>query len=613
MNSNFMLLWVVLGLYLLGCLLPFLSQSRRMTNGSLSLALAASGVGAFWTGSIWLNHPSISERSILWESEWFTAEFLNGGLPSLIWELRLDALSAFYGFLITAFAAVVAVYSFGALSAPHYKQQQARIAAAFNLFVATTLLVVLVNDIFSLIVTLELMTLSFGYLTMYKHILYQSTPTDDTKASYRAKMAPQIYMIISHASTTFLLVALLMLAIHAGSLSFDKFEEAAKSLPVAQANIIFLLVLAGAGIRAGLTPGHIWVPLVHPASPTTTHAFSLGIAIKVAIYLMVRFFFQFLPVQPWWGFVVIVAGVITALVNVWYAIASHDLKTALAYHSIENVGIIVAGLGIALLFAARPNGDLLMVLGLTASLYHTLNHAVFKGLLYLATGAIDNLTGQVVAFHKLGGLIKLYPWTSVFFFIGAVSISGFPPFNGFVSEWLTVQAVLKGAYLLRMEPLSLALVIAALVMLAAAFALTAFCFYKMVGLTFLGQPRTPDLERMGWSPRDVPVTMVSMMGLMAILCLLLGIFPGKVTRSIVSVTAVFSPNIPIAAKTVSWQTLALPAAANASGHPIEMGRILIVGLTLGMVAYLFGRKKAVRRVPTAWNCGTDYHPETMQA
>lgn len=619
MTAHKLIFLIVMGLYLAGFLIPFLfSKHKGISHLSLLLALVASGVGGYWMGNFWLSASLVTEPIELWRTKWFVGTLLHADLPNMVWEIQIDALAAFYGFIITAFAVVVSLYSFNALSAPHYEQQKGRIASAFNLFVGSTLMVVLVSDIFSLIVALEIMTLSFGYLAMYKHLLYQNAPHQKESELYRAKVAPQVYMIINHASTTFLLVALLLLAIQANSMSFAAISEAKTTLSVLQSNTIFLFTLVGLGIRAGLSPSHVWVPIVHPASPTTTHAFSLGIAIKVAIYLMIRFFFQFLPVQWWWGYVVILLAVFTAVINVWYAIVSHDLKTALAYHSIENVGIIVAGVGVALLFLGRPDqvtvaqSNTLVMLGLAASFYHTLNHAVFKGLLYLATGAIDNLTNQVVSFNKLGGLIKLYPFTSAMFLVGAVSIAGFPPFNGFVSEWLTVRALLDGAFVLSKRPVPLAIILCALILLAAAFALTAFCFFKMVGLALMGQPRSSSADRQNWQTHDVPWFMKSTMGMMALLCLLLGIFPKPVYEAMLQVTAVVYP-LPNDTM-LAWQDLSPLDMDNnpMREQPIEMRALFLFSLFVVGGILLLRRNKRVQSVPIPWNCGTLYHPAHMQ-
>jgi hydrogenase-4 component B len=405
-------------------------------------------------------------------------------------------------------------------------------------------------------------------------------------------------MIISHTSTAFLLIALIILAILAGGFGFNQLSESGKNIEPMLATIVFLLAFAGLGIRAGLMPAHIWVSLVHPSSPTTTHALSLGIAIKVSVYLMYRFFFQFLEPQAWWGYLVLLVAVSTALVNVWYAISSHDLKTALAYHSIENIGIICVGIGVALVF--QKTDRFIATLALVASLYHLLNHAIFKGLLYLGTGAIDNLTHQVVEFHKLGGLIKLYPLTSAMFLIGSFSIAGFPPFNGFISEWLTLQALFSG---LTRDPwfIGLPVTLVSLVLLVASFALTAFCFYKIAGLTLLGQPRSSEKERKKWERQDVPWSMGSVMLLMAALCLALGLFPGQVI-----------PHLAFALQPLgsvgtgwdcfpSWNGVRLNVGAGSNGLPVTL--ILGVALGLMLIPILASLFQQTRRPPIAWNCG----------
>lgn len=613
------------GLFIAGFLLPIISEvfKRRWTwAGTISLifALLGSLLGAALMGGIWLGLLPFPDTLPLLSAAWLT-DLLLVQQP-LTLELRIDELSAFFGFLITAFAFIVTVYSFRALDAPHYRPYRNQISSAFNLFVLSTVLVVVVNDIASLLLSLEVMTLAFGYLVLYKHILYRDEQAKDLSIGddkiKDARLGPQVYMIISHTSTAFLFIAVVLLAIQAGGLGFDALRDNAENLTVTLASGVFLLSLVGLGIRAGLTPGHIWVSLVHPSSPTTTHAFSLGIAIKVAIYLMYRFFFEFLEPVVWWGYVVVLVAVITAFVNVWYAISSHDLKTALAYHSIENVGIIAVGLGVALIFAPDDTvlGRWITSLALIASLYHLLNHAVFKGLLYLATGAIDNLTQQVVEFHKLGGLIKLYPITSAMFLIGAVSIAGFPPFNGFISEWLTLQALLRGAVATQATAgIGRLVVIISLVVLAAAFALTAFCFYKIVGLALLGQARSGEAERRNWARKDVPAGMWGGMVLMAALCLALGVFPGRVLPLLSSTVGALGVHEDVSVLLQPGFSLNTPEMPLGDGLPALE---LIGGLAAGLMILGFGTviafnpRRSIRKPEIPWNCGTPLAQESMQ-
>lgn len=616
------LIWIFLvvsALWLLGALVTAWSKA---TSVSLTLALLASLVAAGLGAVTWLGAwqwESVQVRWNLWQGLDVST------LPPLYITFGLDSLSAFFLFLVATFSALVAIYSFRALRAEHYRPYAHWIAAAFNLFSWTTMLVLAAQDGFSLLISLELMTLSFGYLVLYKHFLYQDQPGHnvDDNARRKARLAPQVYLIISHSSTVFMILAVLLLSINAGGLDYQAWINNTNdtnnnntnnnnNLDTALMTAVFLLSLIGLGIRAGLTPAHIWVPLVHPSSPTTTHALSLGIAIKVAIYLMYRFFFQFLAPQSWWGYLLLTVAVMTAIVNVWYAISSHNLKEALAYHSIENIGIICAGIGLALIF--WDDNRALALLGLVASLYHLLNHAVFKGLLYLATGAIDNLTHQNVDIERLGGLIHRYRFTASMFLIGSFAIAGFPPFNGFISEWLTLQAGLYGLSALvnaESDVISIALalvVIVSLLLLVASFALTAFCFYKMAGVGFLGLPRRPEEERVHWEKQDVPASMKLVMGLMAGLSLILGIVPGLITPQLLKA---FSPlgtsTRPLLS--ANWQGLVIESGPASTHGTVQLPIIPLVILALLLTAGLLVLQKvfplqAPRRRPTSpWSCG----------
>ena len=613
--GNFIL--VISTIFLAGFLLPLLRRRIWLNHLSLALTLVGSLIATAVTANVWLGGTPYAIPVVLWESSWLIGSFaLPSGqlvtLPPLKWLAAIDTLSGFFGFIVAGFSSIVAIYSFRALQAPHYQKQQRHIVAGFSLFVWSTLMVVFTADVFFLIGALEVMTLAFGYLTLYKHMLYQQEPDSHPVTEIQrknARLAPQVYMIVSHTSTALLLVPILVLAIAANSFEFSTIAANAPKLSPATATIVFLLSLTGLGIRAGLSPAHFWVPLVHPASPTTTHALSLGAAIKVSIYLMFRFFFQFLQPLQGWGYVVLLVAVITALVNVWYALSSHDLKTALAYHSIENVGIITVGIGMAMIFITSniTSSQTLASIAVVASLYHTLNHAVFKGLLYLATGAIDNLTGQIVAFDKLGGLINKYRITAAVFLVGAVAIAGFPPLNGFVSEWLTIQSLLKGASSLPKD-FSVVIVLGSLTILAASFALTAICFYKIAGLTLLGQPRASEAERASWAEKDVPFSMAGVMIFLAAICFILGVFPDTMITLLSPITAVLGINSDLTPSI--WNDLQFGTTPNP--HPFEIQIMLMVVVILGVLALLLNARRRVRRVQAPWNGGTPFDPASMQ-
>jgi hydrogenase-4 component B len=638
--------------YVLGFLSPFLDREddsshtseksrplSRFVQISLVLSLVGSLIAFAVTGSVTFGVigplPISSSGAIPW--------FENSPIPPISFAAQIDRLGAFFAFILSGFSALVAIYSFDALRAPYFSGHRRGVASAFNIFVWSTLLVVLVADCISLLIALELMSWSFGYLALYKHFglegkLEASLIQDEKECKkadrdldyeehkyHNAFLAPQVYMMVSHTSTAFLIVAITILGLHSGGLDYKHIKDAAHGLDNVSAYAVFLLSLAGLGIRIGLVPAHIWVSLVHPSSPTPTHALSLGIAIKVGIYLMIRFFFQFTEPHEWWGYVILLVASVTALVNVWYAIASHDLKTALAYHSIENIGIMTAGLGVALIFVVHEDTSekWLAMLALVACLYHLLNHAIFKGLLYMATGSIDYLKeGRGVEYSRLGGLLRLYPWTSAAFFVGAFAISGLPPLNGFVSEWLTLQTLLAGIE--RASPLELTVLISASIMLALSFALTAFCFYKIVSVAFLGDPREDEgrreLEQIinGKKPADSPRSMLVVMGVMAAICLLLGVTPGLVVPWLVSITNDLPHFSGLTVDGSSWIALSLkstvPASGSSSVIALQLPILGLVSVAAGLG--LFGRWAATRkrpiRVEAAWNCGTPFDPVTMQ-
>lgn len=611
MNTLAIFLLALTLAWIFAALLPVLW--RKAVNLSLSLALLINLTAAGFSMVIWLGLLPLWEPLKIRVDWWAGLDVVlqNQTLPPLQLEFNLDALSAFFVFMVTSFSTLVAIYSFKALQAPHYQNYAHWIVSAFNIFTWSTVMVLVAHDGVSLLISLELMTLSFGYLALYKHFLYQDDNQQivEPLKRYKAFIAPQVYLMISHTSTVFILLAVLLLALLAGDWGYQDFfdyaQESQSNLPLL--NVIFLFALCGLGIRAGLTPAHIWVSLVHPSSPTTTHALSLGIAIKVAIYLMYRFFFQFLPPQAWWGYLLLAVAVVTALVNVWYAISSHDLKEALAYHSIENIGIICAGIGFGLIFWEQNRS--LAYLGLVASLYHLLNHAVFKGLLYLATGAIDNLTHQVVDIDRLGGLIHKYRFTASMFLIGSFSISGFPPFNGFISEWLVLHTGLVGLYNLHDNLISSLAVLLSLLLLVASFALTAFCFYKMAGVALLGMPRLPEGDRLDWEKDDVHFSLKSVMGLMAFLCLFLGILPGVIAPQLVKAFGPLQMPVDFWNQHQSWYQFQLPAQSvplSSEYYRLPLEVLIVMPLLLGIAALFrwpFHIRIATRRPERPWNCG----------
>ena len=343
-------------------------------------------------------------------------------------------------------------------------------------------------------------------------------------------------------------------------------------MPVGQRNLVFLLFLFGFGVKAGMVPLHIWLPAAHPVAPSNVSAFMSGVLIKTGIYGMTRVFFDFLGTPPnWWGVTVLTLGTVSAVLGVLYALMEHDLKRLLAYHSIENIGIILMGLGAALMFL-HSGHPALATLALIAGLYHTINHASFKALLFLGAGAVLHAT-HTRNMEEMGGLAKRMRWTALFFLVGAAAISALPPLNGFVSEWLTYQSLLQGfgttpSLIRLMFPLSGA-------MLALTGALAAACFVKAFGITFLAQPRSEHARH----AHEAPLTMLLGQGILAAACVFLGLFPTLFLKLLDPVTQ------QLTGQQLSAQ-LTVASGLVLSGGAAQGGTVSTLGITLVLLCLL---------------------------
>ncbi len=614
--------WSISVPFVLGFLVVFLpiGDRRLLAWPSLLLAITGSLAAIGWALFFWF-HPSSTGAIISGSPQ------LGGGLPALNWELSIDRLASLFLLLVGGGSLVVSLYSFAYLglvpiSAGKLERDAHGIAGAYNLFVGAMLLVIAANNVFPLLICLEVMSLAFGYLVLYRHNKGRDMAgVHWLPADRRArKLAIQAYLISSHVSLVLFSAALLLRAGQTGDFSFD----ALRHLGTTADPLTFGLAFVGLAIRASVVPFHIWVPLAHPSSPTNTHALSLGVAIKIPIYLMIRVFFELLgPIPIWWGLVVLLFAGLTAVVGIFYAMVSRDLKTALSYSSVENVGIILVGVGLALTLAsadlrATPGMLGLAGLALIAGLFQAVNHALFKGLLYLATGAIEKLAGTV-EYQWLGGLIKRFPWTGWAFLIGTIALAGFPPFNGFISEWLTLQGLFAALSVFTSTRLVLAAcaVVVTIGLLALTFGLTAFAFVKIAGTAILGAPRrklVTEQQEMPWFVRFIFTVLGGM-------CLLLGIFPWPILALLAQVT----------------QGLGLPALALGGrgdavlvNSPAGMGGAAYTGMLgngwLWLLAAAFAvlvvgialqrrmKREALLKMPVlVWTSGIHYDSTHMQA
>jgi hydrogenase-4 component B len=406
-----------------------------------------------------------------------------------------------------------------------------------------------------------------------------------------------LYFVMSHIGTAGLILGFLLLFQASGDYGFDSFHALGDKLPAGRRNAVFLLFLFGFGTKAGMVPLHIWLPAAHPVAPSNVSAMMSGVLIKTGIYGLARVFFDFMGTPPgWWGVTVLTIGTISAVLGVLFALMEHDLKRLLAYHSIENIGIILMGLGASLMFL-HSGHPVLASLALIAGLYHTMNHAVFKALLFLGAGAVLHAT-HTRNMEEMGGLAKRMKWTAFFFLVGAVAISALPPLNGFVSEWLTYQSLLQGfgttTSLIRiMFPLSGA-------MLALTGALAAACFVKAFGITFLAQPRGDHARH----AHEAPFSMLLGQGILAAACVFLGLFPTVFLR-------LFDP---LTQQLIGQQLSGQLTGANGlvlSGVVAQGGTVSTLGITLMLACLLpvplalwvlFARRARTRIAPT-WDCG----------
>ncbi len=504
------------------------------------------------------------------------------GLPWLAWRLRLDALAGFFLLVIGLVVAAVAIYGPGYVRDFEHGQDPLPVLGLFTgLFVTGMLLVVLADDAFLFMVAWELMSLSSYFLVAFQH---------EQAANRRAAF---LYLLMAHVGALSILLGYGVLAGFGEGFAFDAMRAA--PLSPGWASVAFGLAFVGFGMKAGLVPMHVWLPEAHPAAPSHVSAMMSGVMLKVAVYGFVRFVFDLLGELQWqWGVAILVAGSASALMGVLYALMQHDLKRLLAYHSVENIGIIFIGLGLGVIFLATGH-PAIGVLGLVAALYHTLNHALFKSLLFLGAGAILHAANER-DLERMGGLLRRMPWTGLFFLVGCISISALPPFNGFVSEWLTFQTALQawmldGGVLRSLIPITAA-------MLALTGALAAACFVKVYGVAFLGQARSRRVRR----ARPTPLGMRAAQAALALLCLLAGVFPTTVLLWLDAVPAqLLGQGLSQAtARGWLWLTPVAPEVASYSA-PVVVAALVLVGWLAAVVLRRHDGGEVRRCDP--WDCG----------
>ena len=509
------------------------------------------------------------------------------GLPWLGAHFRLDALSAFFLIVVNLGATAASLYALG-----YGKHERAplRVLPFYPLFLAAMNLVIVSDDAFSFLFTWEFMSLSSWALVMAHDNL-----RENVRAGY-------VYIVMASFGTLALLLAFGLLAGPDGAYAFSAIRDSHPTAAIAA--LVLVLVLIGTGSKAGLVPLHAWLPLAHPAAPSHVSALLSGVMTKVAVYAFIRIVFDLIGTPAWWASLVVLAlAGITCVMGVLYALMQHDLKRLLAYHTVENIGIIFIGLGLALGFQSFGL-DWAAALAFTAALLHVLNHSLFKGLLFLGSGAVMAGTGERDMEH-LGGLIHRMPLTAFTFLVGCVAISALPPLNGFVSEWLTFQAILLSPQLPSWALKFLVPAVGALLALSAA--LAAACFVKAFGITFLGRPRTAAAAH----AHEVDWFSLTAMFALAALCLLAGILPGLFIDALAAAAkSMVGASMPVQSD-VPYLSIVPIAESRSSYNGLLVFIFMLLSASAAALVIHRLASDRVRRGP-AWDCGyPDPRPQTQ--
>jgi len=501
------------------------------------------------------------------------------GLPDLPFHARLDALSRVFLVLLGAASAGVSIFAAG-----YFRKGQGTapgvLGLQYHLFLASMGFVLLADDAYAFMVAWETMALSSYFLVTAQHGIPE------------IRSAGFLYLLIAHLGAISILLCFGILQGGTWQFTFDAMRAA--DLSPAWAAAAFGLALFGFGAKAGLLPMHVWLPEAHPAAPSPVSALMSGVMLKTAIYGVLRVTFDLLGDPAWWwGLAPVVLGLATALFGVVFAAVQTDMKRLLAYSSIENIGVLFTGIGLAIVFQGVGMQSL-ATLALIAVLYHALNHAFMKSLLFLGTGAVLHATGER-NLGRLGGLIHRMPWVAWLTLVGVLAIAGLPPLNGFVSEWLLLQAFLFShevphQFVNMLLPLG-----AAIIALAAA--LAAYVMVKFFGVIFLGQPREAALAH----AHDAGGYEKVGLAWLAIGCVLLGLFPAQVIGALGAATVQLIGTAPAADASPWWMLAPLPDRQVSYAPLVLLAVILAVLATTSILVRRVYRRK-VRRAP-AWDCG----------
>jgi hydrogenase-4 component B len=504
--------------------------------------------------------------------------------------LRVDGLSGFFLLVIGVVGAPASIYAYGSGRSGGGRVQLGVQGAAHTALLLAMTLTVTADNALTFLVGWELTSLA-------AYLLVLSDP-----AAAGAVRAANWYLSVTHAGFGALIAMFFLLSGGDLAASFETMRAA--TVPSGVRNAVFVLALFGFGAKSGLIPLHVWLPLAHPVAPSHGSALMSGAVIKLGVYGFVRIVFDLLGSGPaWWGGLVLAAGGVSALLGILYALMEDDLKRLLAYSSVENIGIVFLGLGGSLLLQSYGL-EALAIIGVVAALFHTLNHACFKSLLFLAAGAVVHTT-HTANMNRMGGLIGRMPVTAFLFLVGAAAISALPPLNGFASEWLVFQTLLAGVAVPRPEVAMLMPV--AVGLLALTGGLAAACFVKAFGITFLAIPRSHEAEE----AREAPFSMRAAMSLLAVACLVLGVAPFAITTPLVQLVSDIESLRAEAAVSLNagWIVQVPHGFGHMSPPVLALVLVAVTAASAGLVVILAGRRL---RIGETWGCGRIGQTPRMQ-
>ncbi len=491
---------------------------------------------------------------------------------------KVDGLSAFFLTAIFLVSLLSTLYSYHYMS---NSEKSLRIAVNYlfySILIASMALVVTADNMISFMFSWEIMSLSSFFLVIYNY-----EEKENRKAGY-------LYFVFSQIGAMFIFAAFGLIYAHTGNFAFALNGEIPESIKI----IIFVLGFIGFGSKAGVFPFHIWLPYAHPAAPSHISAVMSGVMIKTGIYGILRLYLILNMHSPVLGNIVLIFGIISGILGVVYALGQHDLKRLLAYHSVENIGIILIGIGLGMIGVAY-NNPAMAVLGFAGGLLHVLNHAIFKSLLFMGAGMVLHKTGTR-SIDILGGLLKKMKITGITFLIGSLAISGLPPFNGFVSELFVYLGGFKGVSM-NSTPFILSLV--AIVSLAVIGGLALACFTKVVGVVFQGEPRSRQAENVN----ENGITMLISMIISAALCIIIGVFPEIFIR--MSIKAV-------SAMGLGYSQIPLEPLIEMTGNITRYTLLFIaVFIIIFVIRTLLYKGKTIRQSGT-WGCGFTQPTVKMQ-